>query len=107
MAKQRQSMVWREPRPVEGWYWMDIEQYGINQEGVDGSLLRVGRVSWNRDGTGHYDTWINLEDEGYGFLCWPSFRVLTDAQDFVDRLMLMSKAEIQRLHGTQWPNVVL
>lgn len=93
---------WRDPRRVEQWLWMDIELMDS-----DGVMIRYGRVSWNQDGTGTYDVSISYEREGVGLYCWPSFRVLSDAQDFVERLMAMSLDEAKALHGTQWPNVVL
>lgn len=99
---KEKSMRWQNPRPVDEWYWMDIELY------ENSGLLRYGRVSWNRDGTGHYDVSLTVQSErGLGLYCWPSFRVLSDAQDFVERLMAMSVDELMRIHGTQWPGVVL
>lgn len=93
---------WRDPRPVDQWYWMDIEL-----QSSDGTMIRYGRVSWNKDGTGHYDVSISYEREGVGLYSWPSFRALSDAQDFVERLMAMSLEEARAQNGTQWPNVVL
>jgi hypothetical protein len=100
ILKER-SMKWQEPRVVDQWYWMDIEAY------ADGALLRVGRVSWPKDG-GLYDVSITYESEhGLCFPCWPSFHALSDAQDFVERLMAMPSHEARALNGTQWPGVVL
>lgn len=97
-----QSGHWQEPRPVDQWYWMDLPQY------QNGTLVRYGRVRWNQDGTGYYKPSITVQsDRGLGLYCWPSFRVLSDAQDFVERLMGMSVEELMREHGTQWPGVVL
>jgi len=99
---KEKSMQWQEPRPVDTWIWMDIELYR------NGQLLRVGRVSWNQDGTGHYGVSIAIESErGLGLYCWPSFRVLSDAQNFIERLMGMSVPDLMRIHGAQWPGVVL
>lgn len=97
-------MNWLQPRLVnDEWYWMDIE---LRDE--RGRLLKVGRVSWNKDGTGHYDVSITYESEdGLGLYCWPSFRALSDAQTFVEQLMDMPIAHAKKLHGTQWPGVVL
>lgn len=96
------TLHWREPRPVEGWYWMEIEEWQGD------TLLRSGCVSWNRDGTGHYDVSITVESaNGLGLYCWPSFRVLSDAQTFVERLMGMDVPALKAEHGTQWPGVVL
>lgn len=94
-------MTWNEPRRVDVWWWMDIEVW-------DGdSIVRYGRVSWNQDGTGYFDVSITYESEGLGLHCWPDFRVLSDAQDFVEQLMAMPSAEARKIHGQQWPNVVL
>ncbi len=93
-------MQWQQPRPVDRWYWMDIEVY---QNGV---LQRYGRVSWPKAG-GLYSVSITYQSEhGLGLYCWPSFRALSDAQDFVERLMRMPSSEAMKLHGTEWPNVV-
>lgn len=95
------SMKWQEPRPVDQWYWMDIEAW------QNGQLLRYGRVSWPKTG-GVYDVSITYQSErGLGLYCWPSFRVLSDAQDFVEKLMGMTSQEARVIHGTQWPGVVL
>ncbi len=95
------SMKWQEPRPVDIWYWMDIEVY------ENGQLLRYGRVSWPKAG-GVYDVSITYQSErGLGLYCWPSFRVLSDAQDFVEKLLDMTSADAMKIHGTQWPGVVL
>jgi|SRR6185436_4637333 len=98
---RQDAMVWNEPRRVDAWWWMDVEF------AEDGNMIRYGRVSWNQDGTGYYDVSISYEREGVGLSCWPSFRVLTDAQEFVERLMLMSLEQARQIHGTQWPGVVL
>lgn len=92
---------WQDPRPVDQWYWMDIEVW------QNGQLLRYGRVSWLKSG-GVYDVSMTYQSErGLGLYCWPSFRALSDAQDFVEKLMNMSSAEAMKTHGTQWPGVVL
>ena len=99
---QARSMRWQEPRPVDQWYWMDIELY------KNGTLLRYGRVSWKKDGSGYYSPSITVQNErGLGLYCWPDFRALSDAQEFVERLMGMSVEDLMRIHGTQWPGVVL
>lgn len=101
LSKER-SMQWQQPRPVAEWLWMDMEEWR------DGHLIKVGRVSWKQDGTGHYDVSITFEQEhGMGLYCFPSFRALSDAQDFVERLMGMTSAEALELNGKQWPGVVL
>ena len=98
---QQAIMRWKEPRRVDVWWWMDIEFMD------DGILTRGGRVSWNQDGTGFYGVSMDYAREGVGLSCWPSFRALADAQEFVERLMVMPLGEAQALHGTQWPGVVL
>lgn len=96
-----QNMKWHTPRPVDRWFWMDIEVW------ENGEIQRVGRVCWPKEG-GLYDVSITYESEhGLGLYCWPAFRVLSDAQDFVERLMNMASAEARTIHGTQWPHVVL
>jgi len=98
---KEKNMQWQEPRIVDQWYWMDIEVW------KNGALLRYGRVSWLKTG-GLYDVSITYQSErGLGLYCWPAFRVLSDAQDFVEKLMGMSSTEARAIHGTQWPGVVL
>lgn len=93
---------WQEPRPVDRWFWMDLPIY------ENGRLLREGRVSWNKNGTGYYRPRITIQNaHGLGLYCWPSFRALSDAQEFVERLMEMSVDALRAIHGTQWPGVVL
>lgn len=100
VLKER-SMQWQTPRPVDRWYWMEIEVY------ENGNLLRYGCVSWPKAG-GVYDVSITYQSErGLGLYCWPAFRVLSDAQDFVEKLMGMPSSEAMKIHGTQWPGVVL
>lgn len=100
VLKER-SMKWQDPRPVDQWFWMDIEVY------KNGQLLHYGRVSWLKTG-GVYDVSITYQSEnGLGLYCWPSFRALSDAQDFVEKLMDMPSSEAMKIHGTQWPGVVL
>lgn len=94
------SMKWQEPRPVDRWCWMDIEVY------ENGNLLRYGRVSWPKTG-GVYDVSITYQSEhGLGLYCWPSFRALSDAQEFVEKLMDMPSSEAIKIHGLQWPGVI-
>lgn len=95
------AMVWSEPRRVDVWWWMDV-QY---TEGD--TLIRGGRVSWLADGSGHYEISMDYAKEGCGLYCWPAFRALADAQEFVERLMLMSLEQAKQIHGQQWPDVVL
>jgi hypothetical protein len=98
---RQDAMSWGEPQRVEQWFWMDVEF----MEGE--RMIRYGRVSWNADGTGYYSVSITYQQEGIGLYCWPSFRVLSDAQDFVERLMGMSVEQAKAIHGQQWPGVVL
>lgn len=99
---KEKSMKWQDPRPVDEWWWMDIEEY------QNGRLMRYGRVAWQQDGTGLFDVSITIESaNGLGLYCWPKFRALSDAQDFVERLMGMTVEELKKEHGTQWPDVVL
>lgn len=95
-------MTWQEPRIVDQWYWMAIEVW-------DGErILRAGNVSWQRATGGPYKVSITYENErGLGLYCWPAFRALSDAQDFVEKLMGMASAEAMKIHGTEWPNVVI
>lgn len=95
-------MHWLEPRTVDEFVWLDCEVR-------DGPrLVLAGRVSWARVRPTVYDVSITYEAEnGLGLYCWPSFRVLSDAQDFVEKLMRMSSADARTIHGTQWPNVIL
>ena len=96
------NWTWTQPRKVDVWLWMDVEVFG-----EVGNLVRGGRVSWNADGTGFYGVSISYEREGVGLHCWPSFRALAAAQEFIERLMCMPLEAAQALHGTQWPGVVL
>lgn len=97
-------MTWEQPRQPNGHdhVWMDLNEWS-----APGILRRCGRVSWKADGTGYYKVDISYEDIGLGLPCWPSFRALSDAQEFVERLFAMSVEEVTALHGTQWPGVVL
>lgn len=100
VADKEQSMQWQQPRPVEEWIWMEIELY------QNGRLLRYGRVSWERGGV--YSPSITIQSEhGLGLGCWPSFHALSDAQDFVEALMVLPVAVLRRIHGTWWPGVVV
>jgi len=95
-------MNWKEPRAVDEFWWLDIETY------KGGRLDRVGRVTWLRSGEGLYSPSITVESaNGLGLYCWPDFRALAEAQEFVEKLMRMPLAELKAFHGTQWPNVVL
>jgi hypothetical protein len=98
---RQDAMVWGEPRRVDEWWWMDVEF----KEGE--TLIRGGRVSWLQDGSGYYTISMDYAKEGCGLYCWPSFRALADAQEFVERLMGMSLEQAKLIHGTQWPGVVL
>lgn len=83
--------------------WMEIQVFD-----TEGCLVREGKVSWNADGTGYYDASITYQDHhGLGLYCWPAFRILSDAQNFVEQLMRMSPEDAMGIHGKQWPNVVL
>jgi hypothetical protein len=95
------AMVWNEPRRIDEWWWMDVEF----KEGE--TLIRGGRVSWLQDGSGYYTISMDYAKEGCSLYCWPSFHALADAQEFVERLMLMSLEQARQIHGQQWPNVVL
>lgn len=95
------NWTWSEPRRVDIWWWMDVAIYD------DGDLVRGGRVAWRQDGLGYYDIDMDYAREGYGLPCWPSFRVLSEAQEFVERLMCLPLEEAQAIHGQQWPGVVL
>lgn len=92
---------WEQPRQVDEWWWMDLNIW--REPGI---LCRCGRVSWMQNGTGYYAIDISDEEHGVGFLCWPAFRSLSDAQDEVERLLLLSVDELRQLNGTEWPNVV-
>ena len=95
-------MKWNEPRPVDESVWLDCEVW-------DGPrIVRCGRVMWTRANPTVYDVCITYESEnGLGLYCWPRFRVLSDAQDYVEKLMSMTSTEARKIHGTQWPDVVL
>lgn len=95
------AMVWGEPRRVDEWWWMDVEFKAGDR------LIRGGRVSWAADGTGYHKISMDYAKEGVGLYCWPAFRVLADAQEFVEQLMLMSLEQAREIHGQQWPGVVL
>ncbi len=95
------NWAWKEPRRVDQWWWMDVEI-------TDGdNLVRGGRVAWNQDGTGYYKISMDYAKEGCGLHCWPSFRALSAAQEFVERLMALPLGEAMKIHGQQWPDVVL
>lgn len=98
---RQDTMIWGEPRRVDAWWWMDVEWKN------EGRLIRGGRVSWAADGSGYYQISMDYAKEGCGLYCWPSFRSLSDAQEFVERLMGMSLERAREIHGTQWPGVVL
>jgi hypothetical protein len=101
LQARARAATWQQPRAADGSIWMDIAVY-------DGPrILLSGRVSWPKDG-GLYAVSMTYENEnGLGLYCWPDFRVLSDAQDFVEKLMQMRSADAKRIHGTQWPGVVL
>lgn len=91
------NFVWEQPRRVDVWWWMDLNDWG-----EPGILRRCGRVSWNQDGTGEYRVTYADEERGIGLPCWPSFRALSDAQDFVERLMGMAFEDVEALHRNQF-----
>lgn len=93
---------WRQPRRVDVWWWMELEVFD-----VDGTMIRGTRISWNRNGTGYFKIAVDFEREGYGFNCFPAFRVLSDAQAYAEGLMLLSLEEVMRVNESQWPGVVL
>jgi hypothetical protein len=95
-------MQWLEPRNVDEFVWLYCELR-------DGTrMVRYGTVSWQRVNPGLYSVSITYQSEhGLGLYCWPKFRALSDAQDFVEQLMGMSSTEAKKIHGTQWPNVIL
>lgn len=97
-----QELHWREPRPIDEFVWMDLEEW-------DGeSIVRYGRVSWSRALGGPYSVQMHYEREhGLGLYCWPRFRALSDAQDFVERLWQLPLEDVRALHGTQWRTVLL
>lgn len=95
------NWTWKQPRRVDVWWWMDVEIMD------GGDLVRGGRISWRQDGVGPYGVSISYEREGVGLHCWPAFHVLSDAQEFVERLMRMPLDQARAIHGTQWPGVVL
>lgn len=99
---RQDAMVWGEPRRVNVWWWMDVEFLDDA-----GNMIRYGRVKWNQDGTGHYTVSITYERENTGLYAWPAFRALSDAQEFVEKLMLLSLEHAREIHGKQWPGVVL
>lgn len=92
--------TWGEPRPVDEWLWMDLDIFDC-----DDCLLRSGRVWWNTDGTGHFH--ISITIDNYGFMCWPDFHALSDAQDYVEHLMALPLETVKGLNGAQWPGVVV
>jgi hypothetical protein len=95
---------WKHPRRVDVWWWMENEIY----EDDGRVIIRYATISWNADGTGYYRVSVTYQHEqGLGLYCWPAFRVLADAQDFAERLLEMTPAEAMKIHGTQWPDVVL
>ena len=79
----------------------------LNEWESPGIIKRYAIISWAADGTGAYSPSMHYEDRGYGFYCWPEFRALSDAQDFIERLWCMPFATVKALNGSQWPNVVL
>lgn len=89
--------VWGEPRIVDEWYWMDLNLWSD-----PGILWRCARVSWDRDGTRAYSVSIDDERSGFGFYCWPSFRVLSEAQEEAERLIRLPFEEIKAEHGKNW-----
>jgi hypothetical protein len=94
---------WAQPRRVEEWWWMDLNRWS-----GPGVLDRCGRVKWNADGTGHYSVSLTFEtDGGLGLYCYPDFRALSDAQEFVERLLDGPIALAIAENGRQWPGVVL
>lgn len=94
--------TWGEPRRVDQWWWLELNEWS-----APGVLKRCGRVSWNADGTGHYRISLSYEDIGLGLSCWPAFHALWAAQGYVETLWALPLEEVEALHGTQWPNVVL
>lgn len=94
--------AWRAPRRVDVWWWMELEYYEPGTQ----NMIRGGCVSWNQDGTGTYRVSMSCEREGYGFVCWPSFRALSDAQTFIETLMMLPFEEIMRRDGTDWRRVL-
>lgn len=103
-----QSTGWLTPRRVDSGrqLWRHIRLYSGASE-VTGELIveREGTVAWAADGTGHYGVFLSIGR--YGLHCWPDFRALADAQEFVERLMAMPLDDVRREHGRQWPGVVL
>lgn len=92
-------MIWKEPRTVDEFVWLDCE---IRK---GGTIFRVGRVSWARENPDLYDVSITYEAErGLGLYCWPKFRVLSEAQAFIESLMQMPSSEAMQIHGKEWPN---
>ena len=95
------NFVWEQPRRVDVWWWMDLNEWS-----TPGVLRRCGRVSWNQDGTGEYRVNYADEERGIGLPCWPSFRALSDAQEFVEALWVLPFEEIERRHRNQWRTVL-
>lgn len=90
-------MKWLEPRNVDEFVWLDCEI----RDGAH--LRRCGCVSWARENPDLYSINITYEDErGLGLYCWPLYRVLSEAQDFVEQLMGMSSTEAKKIHGKNW-----
>lgn len=70
-------------------------------------LVRSGTISWSRVSGGPYKVSMTYEREhGLGLYCWPYFRALSDAQDFVERLWRMPLDEVKQLHGQRWREVL-
>jgi hypothetical protein len=94
---------WTQPRRVDVWWWTQIrDAVGISETTGEPIVVREGTVSWNQDGSGHYRVSISYEREGVGLGCWPSFYALSDAQDFIERLMDMPVDEADAIHGQGW-----
>lgn len=93
---------WEQPRRVDVWWWMYLNRWQS-----PGIIDRYGVVSWNQDGTGNYGVFLSFEKEGVGLHCFPDFRVLSDAQTFIERLIDQPLAVAMAENGRQWPGVVL
>lgn len=90
-------MKWLEPRNVDEFVWLECEER-------DGPrMLRYGCVSWQRVNPDFYHVNMTYQSEnGLGLYCWPLYRVLSEAQDFVEQLMGMSSSEAKKIHGNNW-----
>lgn len=95
---------WKEPYRVDRWYCLDIEIHD-----AEGRLVRSGRVSWDiHVQSSPFSIDICYHDHhGLGLYCWPQFRVLSAAQDFVERLMRMSPEDAQKIHGGHWKGAII